>query len=46
MGDINNINWIESQNTFSKSSRKIFGRNIYYNYFKRKDMKLDASVIL
>lgn len=34
MGDINNINWVESQNTFSKSSRKIFGRNIYYNYFK------------
>ena len=39
MGDINNINWVESQNTFSKSSRKIFGRNIYYNYFKDHQKK-------
>ena len=34
MGEIDNINWIESQNTFSKSSRATFGRNIYYNYCK------------
>lgn len=34
MGEIDNINWIESQNTFSKSSRAIFGRNIHYNYYK------------
>lgn len=39
MGDVNNINWVESQNTFSKSSRRIFGRNIYYNYYKDHQKK-------
>lgn len=39
MGDVNNINWVESQNTFSKSSRRIFGRNIYYNYYKGHQKK-------
>lgn len=34
MIDINKINWIESQNSFSKSSRTIIGRNIQYNYYK------------
>lgn len=34
MEDIDNINWIESQNSFSTASRVIFGRNIYYNYYK------------
>ena len=39
MGEIDNINWIESQNTFSKSSRATFGRNIYYNYYKNHQKK-------
>lgn len=34
MADIANLNWIESQNTFSKVSRSVFGKNIYYNYYK------------
>ena len=39
MGDVNKINWVESQNTFSMFSRKIFGRNIYYNYYKDHQKK-------
>lgn len=34
MVNIDSINWIESQNAFSISSRRIFGRNISYNYYK------------
>lgn len=39
MVDIENINWIESQNSFSKSSREIFGRHIFYNYYKDHNKK-------
>lgn len=34
MIDIDKINWIESQNTFSKSSRSIIGHNLHYTYYK------------
>ncbi len=34
MIDIDKINWIESQNTFSKSSRTIIGHNRKYIYYK------------
>lgn len=40
MEDIDNINWVESQNTFSKSSRRVFGRNIHYNYYKDHQKKI------
>ena len=39
MVDIGSINWIESQNAFSISSRRIFGRNISYNYYKDHQKK-------
>lgn len=39
MINIEKPNWIESQNTFSKSSRTIIGRNIYYNYYKDHQKK-------
>lgn len=34
MIDIDKISWVESQNSFSMSSRATIGRNIYYNYYK------------
>ena len=39
MGDMDIINWVVSQNSFSKSSRKVFGRNIIYNYYKDHQKK-------
>ena len=38
MEDIDNINWVESQNTFSKYSRTIFGKNIYYSYYGNRQI--------
>lgn len=35
MIDVDIINWIESQNTFSKSSRSIIGNNLHYTYYKK-----------
>lgn len=39
MVNTENSNGVENQNTFSKISRTIFGRNIYYNYYKDNHKK-------
>lgn len=39
MVDLDKINWVESQNSFSTTSRRTIGRQILYNYYKGHQKK-------